>query len=411
MDYLFRLVYCISVACSGRVYTADITKVNILRDQIESHFDDLVDKLNVRKKELLDELDKKVVKLLSEQEMTEKLINDYEYEISRNDFESEFLKSFHQRSLKQRREELKELNYHRTKDVIYFEWDIDIVRDLDKFGKIEFKEKINYLNKTTPVIKASNREVINNPQCVTIDKQSNNIYVVDYRNNRVQVLDSKGKSLYKFGKNSLGKMYQPSGIAIYDEKVFVSQFDSKCVNIYDLDGNYIGQFGNSVIESETINKPTGLAISHKNGDIYVCDWNKDIVFVYTNKLKYKSSFGKGKLYGPRDITVTHDRIYVLGLGNPCIHIFNSDHSYSHSILSRGTDGQVGNPLFFTVDIEDNILLSDFERYIISVFTHDGKLIHEIGKDSGMFILPMGIVIDDLNRVIVVDSSEVPLKIF
>ena len=78
-----------------------------------------------------------------------------------------------------------------------------------------------------------------------------------------------------------------------------------------------------------------------HGDIYVCDWKKDVVFVYTNELKYKVSFGKSKLSYPKDIKLTQDRIYVLDGGNPCIHIFNTDHSYSHSIVSRGSDGQVG----------------------------------------------------------------------
>ena len=405
----------VSVACSGRVYVTDISKVNILRDQIESHFDYLVDKLNARKKELLDELDRKVAELLAEQEATEKLINDYEYEFSRNEFESEFLKSFHERSLKQRTEELKELNYHRTKDIIYFEWDIDMVRDLDKFGKIEFKEKVNYLNKTTPVIRASSfggeRGEIK-PCGVTVDKKSDNIFVADCGNGRVQVFDSKGKYLYKFGENEPGKMNHPFGIAIYDDRLYVSQLYSKCVNIYDVKGSYIGRFGNSGIESETINNPTGLAISHINGDIYVCDMDKGIVFVYTNKLKYKSSFGKGKLSYPWDIAVTPERIYVLDQGNPCVHIFNTDYSYSHSIVSRGTNGQVEHSRFFTIDLEDNIVISDRDRHFISIFTYDGKLIHEIGKGSGMFYLPLGIVIDNMNRIIIVDwKEEAPLKIF
>ena len=416
MYYLCRLVYsCVLVDCSGRVYTADISKVNVLRDQIESHFDDLIDKLNVKKRELLNELEKKVDKLLSEQEATEKVINDYEYEISRKDFQSELQKSLHERYLKQKTEDLKELYYHRTKNIIYFEWDIDMVRDLDKFGKIEFREKVNYLNKTTPVIRASKRgsnrgEIM--PQGVAVDKKSNNIFVADFYNHRVQVFDSKGKYLYTFDENEPGEMNYPHGIAIYDDRVFVSQFYSKCVNIYDANRNYIGQFGNSGIESETISKPTGLAISHIDGDIYVCDRDKGIVFVYTNQLKYKSSFGKGKLDGPLDIAVTPERIYVLDQGNPCVHIFNTDHSYSHSIVSRGTDGQVGYSAYFTIDLEDNILLPDFFRDLISVFTYDGKLIHEIGKGSDMFNGPSGIVIDDMNRIIIVDHKEEgPLKIF
>ena len=81
-------------------------------------------------------------------------------------------------------------------------------------------------------------------------------------------------------------------------------------------------------------------------------------------------------------------------------------------MSRGSDGQVGYSLFFTLDIEGNILISDYDRHLISVFTHEGELIHEIGKGSDIFYLPFGIVIDRMNRIIVVDEKEEgPLKIF
>ena len=201
-------------------------------------------------------------------------------------------------------------------------------------------------------------------------------------------------------------------IGIYEDKLYVSQFHGKRVNVYDVKGNYIDQFGNHGIESEAMSDPTGLAVSHKNGDIYVCDWYKDVVFVYTNELKYKVSFGKSKLHGPTDIALTQGRIHVLDVGNPCVHIFNTDLSYSHSIVSRGSDGQVGLSFFFTLDIEGNILISVRDKHVISVFTAEGELIDEIGKGSDIFYYPYGIVIDRMNRIIVVDKKEEgSLKIF
>ena len=65
-----------------------------------------------------------------------------------------------------------------------------------------------------------------------------------------------------------------------------------------------------------------------------------------------------------------------------------------------------------IDIEGNILISDCERHLISIFTHEGELIHEIGKGSDIFYKSFGIVIDRMNRIIVVDEKkEGTLKIF
>ena len=168
--------------------------------------------MNERRKELLNELDEKVNELLLDEKETDELISDYEYELSRNEFKSEFLKSIHKDTLDQRINTLQKLNHHRTKHyMIHYEWDNDMVHDFSKLGKIELKE-VNYHNKTTPIIQSSKRgsnsgEI--DPRGVTVDDKSNNIFVADFWNNRVQVFDSNGKYLYKFGDNEPGKMNRP----------------------------------------------------------------------------------------------------------------------------------------------------------------------------------------------------------
>ena len=52
-----------------------------------------------------------------------------------------------------------------------------------------------------------------------------------------------------------------------------------------------------------------------------------------------------------------------------MYIFSTQISVIHiALMSRGSDGQVGFSYFFTLDIEGNILKSDEERHVISVFT-------------------------------------------
>ena len=106
-----------------------------------------------------------------------------------------------------------------------------------------------------------------------------------------------------------------------------------------------------------------------------------MVFVYSQNLKYKTSFRDNRLDYPRDIKLTQDRIFVLDGGNPCIHIFNRDLSYSHSIVSRWTSNAVVDGWFFTLDHEENILISDYDRNVISVFNQRGELIHQIGNGT------------------------------
>ena len=125
------------VHCSGKVYKADISNIESMRDQIESDFDGLIIKVNERRKELLNELDEKVNELLLDEKETDELISDYEYELSRNEFKSEFSKSIHEDTVDYKIQKLKKLYYHRTKHyMIHYEWDNDMVQDFSKLERL-----------------------------------------------------------------------------------------------------------------------------------------------------------------------------------------------------------------------------------------------------------------------------------
>ena len=415
----YRVLYwCLAlVHCFPKEYKADVSRISHLRTQVESSFDQLVVQLEMRKNELLKELDVIEDELLREQEETDKLIRILEegHEYSRVDnHQSEFVTSIKNQHITDTENKLKELRYHRSRSVVVFIWDDRMFQDLNKLSKIILKDKIPYHEKIHPVIQTSRYgskigEI--KPRGIAIDPKSNNIFIADHYNHRVQVFDHNGKYLYKFGEIEPGKVTYPGCIAIYDDKVFVSLYD-KHVNIYSLKGDYINQFGNSGAESEITSDPRGIAISEINGYIYICDYKKDNILVYSKDLSFKTSFGKDKLSHPRDIELTRGRIYVLDEGNPCMHIFNRDHSYSHSIVSRGTHGAVEHSCFFTLDIEENILITDFNRNVISVFNNEGALIHQIGEGTDYFDRPYGIAIDRMNRILIADhKQEGNLKIF
>ena len=403
---------------SGRMYKADISSIDTLKSQIISEFKDIVDELENSKTELLNKLDELANQLVKEQEETDNFIHVLEEGVrysSDKEGDSDFLKSISEQHAKDTEAKLKELHYHRTKNVIVYTWDDAVLEGLVKLGKVELRDKVRYHDKREPVIRAgkegSRNGELNGPAGLSVDLKSNDIFVADSNNGRVQVFDSTGKYLFKFGEYGPGKMKRPYYITVHDDKVYVSLWE-RYVSIYDVKGNYISQFGNQGPSSAILSNPTGLAISDRNKCIYVCDASKDIISVYSQDFEHLSSFGKGTLHHPLQILLSQDRIYVLDKGDPCIHVFNSDHIYSHSIVSRGYGKSVETTDFFMLDIEDNILISDWGRHLISVFDNNGELIHEIGKEPNILQKPTGIAIDGMNRIISVDlMKDKPLKIF
>ncbi|MCA9342384.1 6-bladed beta-propeller, partial [Candidatus Saccharibacteria bacterium] len=80
------------------------------------------------------------------------------------------------------------------------------------------------------------------PQGIAVDLQ-NNVYVVDSYNNRVQKFDSNGDYITKWG-DTTGQFNYPTSIGIFNDNVYVIENNNTPrVQQFDTDGNYISQFG------------------------------------------------------------------------------------------------------------------------------------------------------------------------
>ena len=85
----------------------------------------------------------------------------------------------------------------------------------------------------------TNNGQLNYPECVAVDS-SNNVYVVDANNSRVEKFDGNGNYLGQwgsFGTNN-GQFYFPGGIAVdSSNNVYVTAFYNDRVEKFDSNGN------------------------------------------------------------------------------------------------------------------------------------------------------------------------------
>ena len=72
------------------------------------------------------------------------------------------------------------------------------------------------------------RGEFNDPQDVKFDT-TGNMFVTEYGNRRVQVLETSGLFLRAFGQEGEGKVMGPSGLHIVDKYVFVSDQGGHCI--------------------------------------------------------------------------------------------------------------------------------------------------------------------------------------
>ena len=171
------------------------------------------------------------------------------------------------------------------------------------------------------------------PWGVAVDKITDNIYVTDFCNHRVQLFNSEGRYLFKFGdRDGAGRMAFPRCLAISLNTAIVSQNRVGCLLVYDLIGNFITEIKH-VGRVRKRFSPYGLVIDDLNGDIYVCDYCNNRIQVYLHD-SFTSSFGDEITATPMDIQLTKDNIYVLSDQYHYLYTFNYDLSQVQNTISE-----------------------------------------------------------------------------
>ena len=305
-----------------------------------------------------------------------------------------------------------ETKLQRAKDTykrVSLEWDVELDQKLSVAGDIRLnavKEGIrNYKEIGEPVVvfgkyskEGSSPGVFGCPNSMAINPENNSIYICDGGYNRVQVYNKSFEFVFQFS----GKMGAPAGICIKQNKVYVTQFNSHCLNVYSTEGKYLKTVGMKGKKKLMFGRPGGLDISTDRDRIYIAELINSRVQCLNLNLKFNSFIDY--IFGAKDVKLTSNEIVVLSLRNPS--------SYSHQLIRNMIPKGEGNPgiIPFSLILDEaaNILITDIESHCVCVFSFGGELMHRFGREGekrGEFIEPMGISIDSKGRILV--SSENP----
>lgn len=164
--------------------------------------------------------------------------------------------------------------------------------------------------------------LVSYPNDIAIDNEAELVFVVDTNAKRVQVygsFDSGGALLRTLPAPGAEPLHRPASLTVDPARreVLVSDFgelgtfSAKArVNIYDYDGNYLGQIsGRSQVQEYRFSAPQGLTVNHQ-GLVYLVDSMRGQVLVFDPMtLKGVATIGEagrapGNLLFPLDVDIS-----------------------------------------------------------------------------------------------------------
>ena len=214
------------------------------------------------------------------------------------------------------------------------------------------------------------------PEGITFDS-SDNLYVVDNINHRVQKFDASTGYVHvtkMFGAQERegGGLDHPHGIAVCDDVVYVAITGNRRISVFKISG------------------------------------------VFCN------SFGSKRLHKPYDVAVLRDKqLLVADSELHCIHIFTLDGKYVRKFGTRGNNVNQMNCLYglatYFNGLEGYIVLADTTNHRVQIFKDDDfQCVHyfgSYGSEKGQFNSLCGIAVSPHGRIYVSDRYNKRIQIF
>ncbi len=393
-------------------------RISEIRSQINSRCDHFVKTILQRKIELLSKLDQIEANYENENIEKEKLSQRLVY--LKDKAETLFMQSQNNYSNFLSDHALLcdsqiEVLHEGVRKLINFRWDSDLEEKVAHLGELEIIA-YDYLSKDMPVVatcdSGSSPGDLNWPRSIAIEPKSLNIFIANYKNNRVEVFSPNGKFLFNFGGSSdFVKLYNPHGVCILKDRVYVVELRSNGRLIcFSLNGKYLMQC------KKTFQLSGRLTCDPEADRIYVVNEN-DYIPVLTSEFGLLGNFADTQFCCACDLKIHLNEVFVMDKASPCVHVFSKGGIFKRNIpISRGPKNkQVINPQTFAIDHFGYFVMSGSNSHCIFIFSPSGKLVKKIGSkgnNPGTFVYPHGIATDSAGRIIsVCERRKFGLQIF
>jgi len=144
------------------------------------------------------------------------------------------------------------------------------------------------------------------------------LYLTDLKNHQVRIYSLPDRQLVRTipreDDSGDGRLFLPVNVAVgMDDKVYVSDPGSFCVQVYDAEGRHVRTLGEQGVGPGKFARPRGLAVDHENR-LYVVDAATQRVQLFDSEgqlliyLGDPSYMGAGSTHLPAGVAVDYDNV-------------------------------------------------------------------------------------------------------
>ena len=235
---------------------------------------------------------------------------------------------------------------------------------------------------------------------------------------RVQVTPHQYQTVFTFGSqgNGQGQFNKPVGIAVSEKtgNIAVADMNNKRIQIFSSEGTFLTEFGQQGPGAKRLGEPWSVAFS-RSGDVIVCHdtaCQPGKIAVFAESGEFIKHITNKHLKDPTTLSVGRDgHLIVCDFGDKTIKVLFPD----------------GTELFQSFSAPDcdwspSLAVCHQEKFFVSyrlgccvkVFNKEGVFLYNIGSEGscdGQFSYPAGLAVDSFGRLIVCDFSNNRLQVF
>lgn len=244
----------------------------------------------------------------------------------------------------------------------------------------------------------------NQPSDISI-APNGDLYLVDGVNNRIIVLDDRGREKFTFGQRGTGRgeFNYPMGIDISDNgNVFIADSGNHRIQVFNSKGDFLYMFDVASGPGEKPSDPVDVLISRLKDYLYVSDNDNHRIKAYRQNGIFEFEWGKfgegaGEFRYPGILALNeYNQVFVVDVLNTRVQKFDPYGKFLSDIGSWGVlPGKLFRPKGVALDKINRVFISDSYMGFIQVFSDLGRFLGVVCENGNhrRFTTPVGMVID------------------